>query len=153
MYRRVSDGQPVRFGDVSVNFGDDFVATDEWHRDHNNFFDMAMIRALADVLEALDADPRCRAAVLCSEGKHFCAGANLAGGRDLSEPTESKGDAGHLYDEAVRLFSNKTPLLAAVQGGAIAGALGLAMVPVFRFSGPAAPSPANLPPPHFHPRF
>src|SRR5258708_39989550 len=138
MYRRVSDGQPVRFGDVSVNFGDDFVATVEWHRAPNNFFDLAMIRALADVLEALDADPRCRAAVLCSEGKHFCAGANLAGGRDLSETTESKGDAGHLYDEAVRLFSNKTPLVAAVQGGAIGGGLGLAMVADFRIAGPDA---------------
>jgi len=55
-------------------------------------------------LDYLDSNPACRAAVLCSEGRHFCAGADLAGGRALTDTTQREGDAGHLYDEAFRLF-------------------------------------------------
>ena len=65
--------------DVTVTRGEDFVATVELHRPPDNYFDLALIRALADAYQALDADPGCRAIVLCSEGKHFCAGANLGG--------------------------------------------------------------------------
>ena len=63
-------------GDISVSVGA-HVATVEIHRPPNNFFDFWLMRALADVYESLDDDPECRAIVLCSEGKHFCAGANL----------------------------------------------------------------------------
>src|SRR5260370_13854143 len=64
------------YGDVSVRL-DDLVATVELHRPPNNHFDMALVRSLADAFEALDEDPACRAIVLCSEGRHFCAGADL----------------------------------------------------------------------------
>jgi 2-(1,2-epoxy-1,2-dihydrophenyl)acetyl-CoA isomerase len=123
-------------GDVSVEVADDFVAVVEWHRAPNNHFDVSLLRSLADVLEELDADPACRAAVLCSEGKHFCAGADLSGKRDLSATTGSGGDAAHLYDEAVRLFSVKTPMVAAVQGAAVGGGLGLALAADFRVATP-----------------
>jgi 2-(1,2-epoxy-1,2-dihydrophenyl)acetyl-CoA isomerase len=134
----------IRFGDISVELGVDFVATVEWHRAPNNYFDLAMIRGLADALNYLDSNPACRAVVLCSEGKHFCAGADLVGGRELSDTTQREGDAGHLYDEAVRLFSAKTPLVAAVQGGAIGGGLGLAMTADFRVASPEARFSANF---------
>src|SRR4051794_41353518 len=67
--------------DVTVDIGDDFVATVEVHRPPENYFDAQMIGDFADAYDALDADPRCRAIVLCSEGPHFCAGAKLGGGR------------------------------------------------------------------------
>jgi enoyl-CoA hydratase/carnithine racemase len=71
-----------QYGDVTVTLGDDFVATVELHRPPHNYFDQTLIRSLADAYQALDADPRCRAIVLCAEGKHFCAGANLGGDGD-----------------------------------------------------------------------
>ncbi len=130
-----------RFGDVSVALGDAFVATVEIHRPPHNYFDAALIRDLADAFEALDADERCRALVLCSEGKSFCAGAQL-GGRP--SPLQAADPGTHLYDEAVRLFGTKTPAVAAIQGAAIGGGLGLALMPDFRFAAPEARFAANF---------
>jgi 2-(1,2-epoxy-1,2-dihydrophenyl)acetyl-CoA isomerase len=130
------------FGDVSVHVADDFVATVEIHRPPNNYFDIALIRSLADALESLDSDDECRSVVLSSEGKHFCAGAELA--RGLAENVGSGGTEGHLYEEALRLFTTKTPIVAAVQGAAIGGGLGLAMAADFRVASPAARFVANF---------
>ena len=55
----------------------DFVAIVEIQRGPHNYFDQAMIREIADAFDALDGDPDCRAIVLASEGKSFCAGARL----------------------------------------------------------------------------
>ena len=132
------------FGDVSVHVADDFVATVELHRPPNNYFDIALIRSLADAFESLDADSGCRAAVLCSEGKHFCAGADFTGGRGLAENVGSGGQEGHLYEEALRLFVTETPIVAAVQGAAIGGGLGLAMAADFRVASPEARFVANF---------
>lgn len=129
-----------RFGDVAVELGDDFVAKAEIRRPPNNFFDQALIASLAQAFEALDAEPGCRAAVLASEGKHFCAGANFATpGGGLAG-----GDGRHLYDEAVRLFATRTPVVAAIQGAAIGGGLGLALWPDFRVAVPDARFSANF---------
>ena len=89
------------FGDVSVNQGADFVAEVEIHRPPNNFFDAGLIRNLADAYDHLAAGT-CRAIVLCSEGKHFCAGADFHGESD-AEALPEEG-AANLYREAARLF-------------------------------------------------
>ena len=68
------------FGDVHVSLADDHVALAEIQRPPNNFFDRALIEQLCDAFEALDAEDGCRAIVLASEGRHFCAGANFGGG-------------------------------------------------------------------------
>ena len=103
--------------DISISV-DAHVATVEIHRPPNNFFDFRLMRALADVYESLDEDPRCRAIVLCSEGKHFCAGANLQARETWSEE-RLESQAGNLYVEAVRLFRAGKPVVAAVQGAAV----------------------------------
>jgi 2-(1,2-epoxy-1,2-dihydrophenyl)acetyl-CoA isomerase len=115
-------------GDLGVEIGNDFVTTVEIQRPPANFFDQALIGQLADTLEGLDADDRCRAVVLCAQGKHFCAGANFSA---PAAPTGAESDV-HLYDEAVRLFATQTPVVAAIQGAAIGGGLGLALFPDFR---------------------
>ncbi len=116
-----------RFGDMEVSQGDDFVATVEIQRGPNNFFDQQLIADIAEGMEWLDESEACRAVVLCSQGKNFCAGANL------NAPHAEFGTPGrHLYDEAVRLFSTKTPVVAAIQGAAVGGGLGLALWPDFR---------------------
>jgi 2-(1,2-epoxy-1,2-dihydrophenyl)acetyl-CoA isomerase len=129
-----------RWGDLTVELGDDFVAIAEIRRAPNNFFDQTLIAALADAFEALDAEPRCRAAVLASEGKHFCAGANFA----AKESPSLDAVGNHLYDEAVRLFATRTPVVAAVQGAAIGGGLGLALWPDFRVAAREARFSANF---------
>jgi 2-(1,2-epoxy-1,2-dihydrophenyl)acetyl-CoA isomerase len=134
----------MRMGDVSLHVADDFVATVELHRPPNNYFDIALIRSLADALDVLDADDRSRAIVLWSEGKHFCAGADFTGRRELADNVGTGGKEGHLYEEALRLFTTKTPIVAAVQGAAIGGGLGLAMAADFRVASPEARFVANF---------
>jgi 2-(1,2-epoxy-1,2-dihydrophenyl)acetyl-CoA isomerase len=125
---------------LTVATGEDFVATVELHRPPDNYFDRALISALADTYHELDADPGCRAIVLCAEGKHFCAGANLTGGRGGS----LADGVGSLYREAIRLFEATTPVVAAVHGAAIGGGLGLACSADFRVGCPEARFAANF---------
>ena len=135
------------FGDIGVEIDDEFVAMAEIRRPPNNYFDTSLIECLASAFEALDAEPRCRAIVLCSEGKNFCAGAQLAGppaGSSQSAAPSREGPPRHLYDEAVRLFSTQTPVVAAIQGAAIGGGLGVALMPDFRVAAPEARFSANF---------
>src|ERR1700733_3620008 len=80
-----------KYGDVSVTL-DGHVATLEIHRPPHNFFDFNLIHDLADACEALDQQPECRALMLCSEGKSFCAGANFAN-RDASSARRRRAPA------------------------------------------------------------
>ncbi|HXZ53147.1 MAG TPA: enoyl-CoA hydratase/isomerase family protein [Burkholderiales bacterium] len=129
----------------------DAVATVEIRRPPHNFFDLALIRQLADAFEALDRNSECRAIVLAAEGKSFCAGANLGDGtQDTSIGTPNTA---HLYTEAVRLFACKKPVVGAIHGPAIGGGLGLALVPDFRVACPEARFSANFTRLGFHPGF
>jgi enoyl-CoA hydratase/carnithine racemase len=125
--------------ELSVERGDDHVAVVEIRRPPNNFFDVELIRSLADACDELARDPGCRAIVLCSEGRHFCAGADFARRDPLSG-----GDRPHLYDMAVRLFEQPLPMVAAIQGAAIGGGLGLALAADFRVASPDARFSANF---------
>ena len=136
----------------------DHVATVEIKRPPHNFFDVALIRQIADTYEALDDDPACRAILLCSQGKSFCAGANFGDGSAVQADGSVEGSVNrvgidHLYIEAVRVFSSKTPVVAAVQGAAIGGGLGLAMSADFRVGCPESRFAANFTRLGFHPGF
>jgi enoyl-CoA hydratase/carnithine racemase len=126
------------FGDVTVSTGDDHVAVVEIHRPPNNFFDVELIRSLAAAYEAVDGRPECRAVLLCSEGRHFCAGV------DFTTRPSSVVATATLYEEAERLFRTGTPVVAAVQGAAIGGGLGLACSADFRIACPEARFSANF---------
>jgi enoyl-CoA hydratase/carnithine racemase len=132
------------FGDVSVRLGDNLVGTLEIHRPPNNYIDVAVARSLADALEALDRDGGCRAVVLCSEGKHFCAGGDFSGGREMAAVARGASKDQHIFDEVVRLFAAKTPVIAAVQGAAVGGGLGLALVADLRIASPDSRFAANF---------
>ena len=131
---------------VGVSIGDDFVAFVELQRPPNNFFTLEMIDAVADVLESLDDDSRCRAAVLCAQGKHFCAGADFSPG-GVSYRTDD------LYAAAVRIFRTHTPVVAAINGAAVGGGLGLALTADFRVAAPEARFSANFARLGFHQGF
>jgi 2-(1,2-epoxy-1,2-dihydrophenyl)acetyl-CoA isomerase len=121
--------------DVTVELGDDHVAVVEIHRPPNNFFDVALVASIADAYEELQAGP-CRAIVLCSEGRHFCAGADLTSGTERT--------VGELYGHALRLFQAELPVVAAVSGAAIGGGLGLALSADFRVASPESRFSANF---------
>ena len=136
----------------------DFVATVEIRRPPHNFFDFHLIRQIADTFEALDRDPACRAILLCSQGKSFCAGANFGDGSQVQADGSVEGSLNrvgvdHLYVEAVRLFAATKPVVGAIQGAAIGGGLGLAMVPDFRVGCPESRFAANFTRLGFHPGF
>lgn len=121
------------------------VAEVRMMRPPNNFFSNAMISELADALEELGDDRDCRAVVLSAEGKHFCAGADFAG--------PGTGSTADLYAAAVRLFRTPTPIVAAIQGAAIGGGLGVAMTADFRIVAPEARLSANFARLGFHQGF
>ena len=136
----------------------DMVTTIEITRPPHNFFDYSLIKQIADAFDEIDANPDSRAILLCAQGKSFCAGANFGDGSRVQADGSVDGavnndGANHLYREAVRLFRNKKPIVAAVQGAAIGGGFGLALMPDFRFAAPEARFAANFTRLGFHPGF
>jgi enoyl-CoA hydratase/carnithine racemase len=132
--------------DVTIELAD-HVAIVEMHRPPNNYLDISVIEGLADAYEQLDDDDRCRAIVLCAEGKHFCAGA------DFSRSAGDGASAGDLYQQALRLFRSQKPVVAAVRGAAIGGGLGLALSADFRVASLRSKFAANFSQLGFHPGF
>ncbi|SEH71943.1 enoyl-CoA hydratase/isomerase family protein [Tardiphaga sp. OK245] len=126
-----------------------------------NFFDILLIQQIANALDEIDANPEIRATVLCAQGKAFCAGADFSdpnrketeAAAKSGDPADNLGSIGHLYMEAVRIFRAKKPIVAAVQGAAIGGGLGLAVSADFRVACPETRFAANFTKLGFHPGF
>ena len=133
------------------------VALVEIRRPPNNFFDIPLIKDIAAAFESFDEDVNIRAIVLASQGKAFCAGANFGDGSLLDaqgrRPNEPEPGVAPLYIEGNRLFRTKKPIVAAIQGPAVGGGLGLAMVADFRVTCPEARFVANFTRLGFHPGF
>lgn len=142
----------ARFGnypDIAVDI-DGFVAVVEMRRPPHNYFDTVLVKSIADAYDDIDRDTDVRAIVLAADGRSFCAGAQLGN-------TPTTGDIGgagpapggrnggfRLYNEGVRLFQSETPVVAAVQGPAIGGGLGLALSADFRVASTEARFSANF---------
>lgn len=153
----------AQFGVVSVEVDQNHVAVVEIQSPPHNFFSLSMLGSLADAFEAVEADPDARCIVLASQGKNFCGGASLS----AEEPkltsekddllADSDGGTGgpkrHIYDEAVRMFTANTPVVAAIHGSAIGGGLGLACMADFRVGGPGTRMSSNFARLGFHQGF
>jgi 2-(1,2-epoxy-1,2-dihydrophenyl)acetyl-CoA isomerase len=126
------------------------VVTAELNRPPANHFDETMLTELANLLERLGPDPDCRALVLCSAGKHFCAGADFSDRTGSGFISES---AQNIYAQAVRIFAADVPIVAAVQGSAVGGGLGLACAADFRVASPQTRFVANFSRLGFHQGF
>jgi enoyl-CoA hydratase/carnithine racemase len=124
------------------------IAVIEIRRPPANYFDHELIADLVRSAKDLDTQGT-RAIVLCSHGKHFCAGADFA-----SAAMEDRNRASELlYREAIRLFEVEVPLVAAVQGSAVGGGLGLACAADFRVASPSTRFHANFSALGFHQGF
>ena len=136
--------------DLAVDL-EGYVAIVEMRRPPHNFFDVELVKAIADVYDALDANDDCRAIVLCSQGSSFCAGANF-GAKGDAQPRRPR-ELNPVYAEALRIFACSKPTIAAIQGPAIGGGLGVALTADFRVAGPAARFSANFNRLGIHPGF
>ena len=140
-----------QIGDVEVTL-DDYVGLVEIQRPPHNFFDAELIRNLVEAFALLDETDQCRAIVLASQGKSFCAGANFSSKQNVLDKKTDEG-RNPLYVEAVKLFSNKKPIIGAIHGSAVGGGLGVALVPDFRVTCAEAKFAANFVKLGFHPGF
>jgi enoyl-CoA hydratase/carnithine racemase len=129
------------------------VAEVVFHNPPNNHANVGLLRDLATALETLDAEPDCRAVVLASDGKAFCAGADLAAREGGGVGGSSADPIREFYDQALRLFSCRKPVVAAVQGAAVGAGLGLAVAADFRIAAPEARFCANFTKLGYHPGF
>jgi enoyl-CoA hydratase len=102
---------------------DAWVATITIRRpERRNAVDAATAAALAGAFARFEADEEARVAILTGEGGHFCAGADL---KDLApaERLRAEGD-GPMGPTRMRL---QKPVIAAIEGYAVAGGLELAL--------------------------
>lgn len=131
---------------------DGHVAILTFARPPHNFADLALMEAIGAAFAAADADPDVRAIVLQSDGRIFCAGADLARDNPV-EKDQPAGTRNPFYVAAARLYAVKTPVVAAIQGAAVGAGLGLALVADFRVAAPEARFVANFVALGFHPGF
>jgi methylglutaconyl-CoA hydratase len=94
-----------------------------------NALDGELRRALTEALAAAEAEPGVRAVVLTGNGAAFCAGMDLAELETLLDrsPEQHLEDSRRLGELFLRLHSFPKPVVAAVNGHAVAGGAGLAV--------------------------
>ena len=97
---------------------------------------------IADLLRALEhaEENRARVVILTGSGKAFCAGMDLDELQHIARQTQQKNleDARRVTKLLYRLYSFPRPVIAAVNGAAIAGGCGLATVTDFTIAVPEA---------------
>lgn len=133
------------------NVSDDYGRSVESHHDstthvstitftngRNNYFDYELLEELTTQVEAAD-EYGARAIVLRSGAKHFCAGMKF-------QPHNLvHGGGAHIYDDIVpRLFEQSLPIIAEIDGAAVGGGFGLALMADFRVASPRARFAANF---------
>ncbi|WP_375390823.1 enoyl-CoA hydratase/isomerase family protein, partial [uncultured Sphingomonas sp.] len=131
---------------------DGHVAMVAFCRPPNNFADLELIEGIGAAFDAADAERDVRAILLRSEGRVFCAGADLAN-RNPVAAGGAGGERNPFYVAAAKLFGVRKPVVAAVQGAAVGAGLGLALVADFRVATPQARFVANFVQLGFHPGF
>jgi methylglutaconyl-CoA hydratase len=96
--------------------------------DKRNALNGALVRSLKEALRTSAADPDVRAVLLSGAGKDFCSGADLAELERIAGMgmEESRADALSLAELFTLVREHPRPVVAAVQGRALAGGCGLA---------------------------
>ena len=96
--------------------------------DKRNALDDEIINEVKDALQSAARDESVRVVLLTGAGKDFCSGADLAALHRISEATvmENVADARNFAELFIAMRRHPRPIIAAVQGRALAGGCGLA---------------------------
>jgi enoyl-CoA hydratase len=109
-----------------------------------NAFGLEMLIRLADAWEHIDRDDDVRVAILTGAAGHFCAGADLKAmatgkmGEEDEWSARVKGDPELPWKGMLRHYRLKKPLIAAVEGTAIAGGTEMLQATDIRIAGESA---------------
>jgi methylglutaconyl-CoA hydratase len=104
-----------------------------------NAISMQMIEDLLAALDAIDENAA-RVAIITGEGKAFCAGMDLDELRSIAVQTKRENfeDSRRMAAMFYRIYSFRKPVIAAVNGAAIAGGCGIATLADFTLAVPEA---------------
>jgi enoyl-CoA hydratase len=101
-----------------------------------------MLVGLADAWDRIDTDPQIRCAVLTGAGGVFCAGADLKAMNDAQNTSDAaqrmRSDAGLAWKALLRHHRLTKPLIAAVEGHAVAGGTEILQATDIRVAGRSA---------------
>jgi enoyl-CoA hydratase len=101
-----------------------------------------MLVGLADAWDRIDADDEVRCAILTGAGGVFCAGADLKAMNDSQNQSDAaqrmRGDAGLAWKALLRHHRLTKPLIAAVEGYAVAGGTEILQATDIRIAGESA---------------
>lgn len=106
----------------------DFISQVVLNRiDIHNAFDETLIANLTETFERLAACKSTRVIILRSNGKHFCAGADLAWMQRTKtfSHEENLADAKQLAELLFTMHNHPKPIIASVHGAAYGGGIGL----------------------------
>ncbi len=107
-----------------------------------NAFGAEMLVRLADAWDMIDGDPEVRVAILTGAAGHFCAGSDLkamaSGYKDDEWTARFKVDKELHWKSLLRHYRLKKPLIAAVEGTAIAGGTEILQATDIRIAGTSA---------------
>jgi methylglutaconyl-CoA hydratase len=98
--------------------------------DKRNSLNPDLIQELKIKFNEIEKDKNVKAVIITGEGESFCSGADLSylnSLKDLSS-TENEKDSKNIADLFLQIYNFKLPVIAAVNGPAIAGGCGLASV-------------------------
>jgi methylglutaconyl-CoA hydratase len=108
--------------------------------DKRNALNNVVVSELLRAFEAAETSPDVKVCILKANGKAFCAGADLDYLKQLQSFSfdENLQDSSHLKAAFEFIYKMGKPVIALIQGHAIAGGAGLATVCDFAFSVPEA---------------
>lgn len=120
--------------------GDGVVTVTLERPDRLNALSFELVDELLAVLGRLAGDPTARALVLTGAGRAFCAGADLGQLQRILGPDRSGAERNvrHFHEVSAALADMPVPTVAAINGPAVGGGAGIALLCDVRVAGPAA---------------
>lgn len=117
--------------------------------DNRNSMTDDVLEGLRAATSAVRADPEVRCAIITGSGKSFCAGADFKAGLQRADSTDVGYQSPNersfaMYKPFLSILDVEVPTIAAMQGHAVGGGLGLAIVCDIRIAAREARYGANF---------